>query len=266
MPKILVNNNWYDAVSPSSLYEDDFEKIVFHQAQILYPGFLLVRFKKIVQSDTGSAMPDLALIDLEYRNWWVVEIEMANHSLETHVLPQVETLASAKYGEDEANYLIAQNNKLIRNRLLDMMKGVQPRVLVVVNGIVPNWIVPLNKFNAILQVIEIFRSDDNQHIFRVNGTNPISLRQDIVSDCHSDITIPRLVVIDSPASLGISSGDRIEIEFEGGITEWERIDSKDTVWLSPIKRNPLDYADNYQLIRDESGALHFERSIKRRNK
>lgn len=72
--------------------------------------------------------------------------------------------------------------------------------------------------------------------------------------------------MDSPAGLGISPGDKIEIEFEGGTTEWERIDSKDTVWLSPIKRNPLDYIDDYHLVRDESGALHFERCTGRRKK
>jgi hypothetical protein len=266
MPKILVDDSWYDAVSPSSLYEDDFEKIIFQRAQIIYPGFIAVWFKKVVQSDIYCAMADFALIDIEYRNWWVVEVEMANHSLENHVLPQVETLANAKYGENEANYLVGQNRVLIKKRLLDMMKGMQPRVLVVVNGLAQHWILPLSKYNAILQIVEIFRSDNNKHIFRINGISPVTIRHDVVSTCHPDRTIPRLLVVESPACIGIASGDRIEIEFEGGMTTWERIDSKDTVWLSPIKRNPLDHIDNYCLIKDESGMLHFERCTARRKK
>lgn len=266
MPKILVGDDWYDAVSPASLYEDDFEKIIFHRVPILYPGFIAVWFKKVVQSDTDSAMPDLALIDAMYRNWWVVEIEMANHPFETHVLRQVETLSNAKYSEDEANYLMGQNNRLDRERLLDMMKGVQPRVSVVVNGITPSWVAPLSKHNAILQVVEIFRSERNQHIFRVNGVSPVTLEKDVVSTCHPDPAMPRLIIVDSPAGLGISPGDRIEIEFEGGTTEWERIDSKDTVWLSPIRRNPLDRSRDFQLVRDESGVLHFEECTGRRKK
>ena len=264
MPRILVGDDWYDAISPSSLYEDDFEKIIFHRAPILYPGFIPVRFKKVVQSDADSAVPDLALIEVMYRNWWVVEIEMSNHPFDTHVSPQVETLSSAKYGEDEANYLMAQNKTLDQQRLLDMMKGVQPRVLVVVNGITSGWVAPLSRYNAVLQVVEIFRSERNQHIFRVDGVSPATMEKNFVSTCHPDPAMPRMIIVDSPASLGISAGGTIEIEFEGGVTEWERIDSSDTVWLSPIRRNPLDHSRDFQLVRDESGALHFEEYTRRR--
>lgn len=262
--RILTDGEWYEAVSPSSLYEDDFERVVLSRARLLYPGYHSVLFKKLVQSDMDSARPDMALIDIQYRSWWVVEIEMAYHSLYHHVLPQVETLSSAVYGDDEADYLVSQNNGLDCVSLIDMMKGIQPRVLVVVNCNAPDWIEPLSKFNAILQVVEVFRSDKNRHMVRINGESPSILKADIVSPCHLDTIMPRLLLIESPASLGISHGERVEIELEGGITEWERIDSRNGVWLSPLKRNPLRTPESYQIVRDSTGALHFERVLRRR--
>jgi len=264
MARILFNDEWYEAVSTSALYEDEFERLVLERANLLYPGYFAVPFKKMVQSDTDSAEPDMALIEMQYRVWWIIEVEMAHHSLQQHVLPQVATLSTAKYGAAEADFLAAQNNLLDRDRLLDMMKGVQPQVLVIVNGNTPGWKDPLSKFGALIQIVEVFRSDKNHHIVRINGDNPTTTQKDIVSRCYPDRDIPRLLVVDSPAGLGVAPGHKIEIEYDGGMTEWERIDSMTKVWLSPLKRNPLNSIENYGIFRDETGALHFRIVPKRR--
>lgn len=102
MAKLLINDDWYDEIAPTALYETEFEQIVIAKADLLYPEYRAVPFKKIVFSEVSSAKPDLALIDVHYRDWWVVEIEMGHHDLASHVLPQVRTLSEAKYGEEEA--------------------------------------------------------------------------------------------------------------------------------------------------------------------
>lgn len=264
MTRILIDKEWYEAVSSTSLYEDEFENIIMARAHLLYPSYFAVPFKKAVQSDFDVAKPDMALIDVRYRCWWVVEIEMAHHSLNQHVLPQARTLAAAKYGEEEASFLSTHEEGLAVDRLLDMMKGTQPRVLVVVNSTVSEWIQPLGRVNAIVQVVEVFRSTMNRHVLRVNGDRPTGIREDVVSTCHLDPIIPRLLVVDSPAGLGVSHGQTAEIEFEGGLTQWERIDSKDNVWLSPRRVNPLNRRDVYRIVRDAAGVLHFEKDVRRR--
>ncbi|MFA5401121.1 MAG: hypothetical protein WC169_05490 [Dehalococcoidia bacterium] len=264
MARILFNDVWYEAISSSSLYEDEFEQIVLGRAHILYPGYFAVPFKKLVQSDTDSTIPDMALIDLQYRIWWIIEVEMAHHSLQQHIIPQVQTLSKAKYGEEEADFLAAKNTLLDRHRLLDMVKGVQPRVLIIVNSSIPGWKEALSKYDALLQIVEVFRSETNHHIVRVNGENPTTVEENLVSICHADRNMPRLLVVSSPAGLDISAGQKCEIEYEGGITEWERIDAKTSVWLSPLKRSPLNSSDDYRIVRDETGALHFKTVRKRR--
>jgi len=264
MSKILYNDEWYESVSSTALYEDEFERLVLSRSVLLYPNYLTTQFKKVVQSDTDATEPDMALIDIQYRIWWIIEVEMTHHSLRDHVLPQVEILSKAKYGESEADYLLAQDTRLERDKLVDMMKGIQPRVLVIVNGPSPAWKEPLIKLNALLQIIEVFRSEKNHHIVRINGENPTMVQNNLVSMCHADTGMPRLLVVSSPAGLGITQGQKCEIEFEGGLTEWERIDSSTGVWLNPLRRSPLNSEYDYLIIRDEIGALHFQTIGRRR--
>src|SRR4051812_24691321 len=99
---------------------------------MLFPGFVAVPFKSIVSSDSGSARADYALIENGYRSWWVVEVELSTHSLHGHVIPQVSVLANARYGADEARLLAARASHLEERRLVSLMKGLPPRVLVVV--------------------------------------------------------------------------------------------------------------------------------------
>src|SRR3712207_8600447 len=63
----------------------------------------------------------------------------------------------------EAAYLCAQSSALNGRAVLDMMKGTQPRVLVIVNVQCPHWIEALDRLDAHLTVFEIFRSERNRH-------------------------------------------------------------------------------------------------------
>lgn len=258
MARILFNGAWFEEVSPMSFYETDYENIIVHQSALIYPNFFIVPFKLSVYSDMGAAKADLALIDKKYRNWWVAEIEMSYHSLESHILPQVEILSNATYGKREAEHLHAQMTSLNLAALLDMMKGQQPRVIVVVNKPRPDWIKPLEKYGAILEVCEVFRSLENKYIFRLNGEHPPQ-HVEMVSECVFDNLIPRFLQVKSPSILPIKLKEKVAIVYESGTSEWERIDVQDKVWLVPIKANPLNPKNIYSLRLLEDGSLEIRR-------
>ena len=85
-----------------------------------------------------------------------IEVELAHHSLERHVLPQVATLAQASYGDAEADWLADEMPRLDETALKRMMLGAQPSVLVVANAMVAEWVAPLRPW-AELMVVELFR-------------------------------------------------------------------------------------------------------------
>lgn len=260
--RLLNNNEWFDAISSESQYEKEFEFIVLHKSNLLFPDYHVLPFNLAVESEDGRRRPDLALIDYRYRFWWVVEIEMAHHSLRGHVLPQVEVFARGKYGTEHAEYMqrkAEENGLLLDGRaLLDMVKGAQPRVLVVVNQSVPNWVEPIHRFDGLLAIVEIFRSARNQHIFRINGDYPTIRSNELISACRLDMQIPRFLQIDSPAALGIRSGESLFIHLAERITEWERLDTGNRVWLCPVNRNPLMAGEEYQIWKNDDGRLFFK--------
>lgn len=134
MAKILFQDRWFDELASAGGYEASFEAVLLGHASELWPQFTAVPFKTTVYSEEGAAKADFALIEKEYREWWIGKVEMAHHSLDSHVLPQVRILANASYGPHEAAKLAESSPRLELDRLLEMIKGRQPKVFVVVNG------------------------------------------------------------------------------------------------------------------------------------
>jgi hypothetical protein len=257
MARILFKDAFFEELAPGSMLESDFERVVIDRGNLVFPDFFVVPFKTTVSSEDDSAKADLALVERNYRAWWVVEVELGNHSFESHVLPQVRTLARASYGEDEGKALCANRPELELQRVLDMVKGKQPRVLVIVDAERKEWVQPLRSLEAELLVLQMFRSDRNEHVFRIDGhlpSSPIS----VVSGCSFDNLVPRFLVVHSPALLGVAAGKILSIRFGKYMTEWQRIDSQDKVWLAPARQNPLPRSETYQIVKSEDGLLEFQ--------
>ena len=154
--------------------------------------------------------------------------------------------------------MLKRSSILDKIALEDMIKGAQPRVLVVVNRSVPKWVEPIRRLDGLVYVAEVFRSGRNQHILRVDGDYPKGNDDDsVVSSCKLDSMLPRLLRIDSPAALGVAHGEQVAIDFEGGLTIWARIDISDAVWLTPQGWNPLSGNQEYLIVRNSDGRLSF---------
>ena len=239
MARFLLGDEWFDQLSSTAFYENEYERLLLSNARALFPAYHVVAFKPIIQSEYGTARPDLALVDRELRLWWVVEVELAHHSLNGHVLPQVEVLVSGRYGASEADLLSKSIPDLHSEAAADLVKGAQPPVLVIVNQTRPGWHEAIAQMGASLMIAEVFRSGRNAHAIRANGAYP-TIAGDFVSECTLDRSLPGLLVVQSPARLDAPQGARLEIEIAGTITEWTRFDVQDKVWLKPQGGDPLE--------------------------
>lgn len=257
MARILYNDEWYEEVSTTALYEGDFERLVLGQIGQLYPNYVAVDFKIVVSSDFGTAKADFALVHKTYRDWWVVEVEMSHHPFNEHVLPQVRALANGNYGLLHAEYLARNCRALNIMRLKDMMKGTQPRVLVIVNKPKVEWVVPLGQLSSLIAVCEIFRSRLNRYMFRINGEHPPQ-EVNAESTCRFDKQLPRLLTVESPGILQIETGERLVTQYKGDVMEWSRVESGDRVWLNPVGNCVLDRKRSYRLLRTEDGEFELE--------
>lgn len=255
MSRILMGSEWYEQLAPTMLLESEYERIILQKAPLLFPAYHMVNFKVLVCDEEGSARADLALIEKQYRDWWVVEVESGQHSLESHVLPQVKTLASASYsGEEVAKALLRESTVLDRAAIYTMLRGRSPRVLIIVNEQKAEWALALRRYNALLTVVEIFRSSRNEHVFRVSGEQPIPV-MDVISELHVDPILRSWLVVESPAALGNNIRGNVLLRYEGKLVECKSIVSGDMVWFLPIGNSPFSPKIKYEILRSSDEVL-----------
>ena len=254
MSRILVKDMWYDEITSTALYEVEFEHVVKQEAERLFPGYCFIRFKEVVESPEGSAKPDFALVDESYREWWVGEVELAHHNVDGHVIPQVRKLAQASYGEPEALALYAECPALEYPRILQMLKsGLPPRVFVVVNLPVPDWPGKFRAYDAIVAVVQIFRSVSG-YVIRFNGESPMRNAMALTT-CAVDKLIYQWLVIHSPAALPIKAKGRIILYYQGRASEWDRFDTGNKVYLQAARAHQLSRDELYEIVQQSDGNL-----------
>lgn len=98
MKPFLVENppRMFEPSEPTS--EDQFELQVIRVAGLLMPNFNVARWKPRIRDWHGhGARPDLAMISHDLENWYVIEVELASHSVSRHIRPQLETLRNGVY-------------------------------------------------------------------------------------------------------------------------------------------------------------------------
>lgn len=259
MARLLLREEWFEPLSLHAQYEAEFERILLAYAEILFPCWHLVPFKIDVRSDEGVVKrADLAMVERDYRQWWVVEVEMARHDFNSHVLPQVRVLSYGKYDQTHVNALIANAPWLDTERVAAMVRGEQPRVWVVVNHPRPDWVPPLRAIGATLGIVEIFRSGKNQHSFRINGEQPQPPAKATI-ECRRDPLVLRLWSVTSPAQLPIIDGETMDIymEADGRPFRWMRRDMATSVYLSCTNGNPLQGFKRVDLLKMEDGRWVF---------
>ena len=265
MARILHNGEWYEEIASWGHYESEFERVLEQEAAHLFGNYHMVPFKKTVfsEDDAEARKPDFALIHKSYHSWWIVEVEMGHHSLEGHVLPQVQTFARAKYGLPEAHYLCQRDTALDSNRVIDMFKGGPPRVLVIVNASVDGWAERLRPFKANVMICQIFRSRLNRYVLRLNGEYP-SEDDEVVTTCECVPMLHRLLEIHAPARLPVQKGERVLLYHEGKASEWERTDTAGKVFLHALRNHSLTPGQRYAIVRQGDNTLVFRRDAKRK--
>lgn len=88
-----------DTYNPVRLSELDYESLVVDIAPLVMPAWQLVRWKKRVYASDGrgGVEADAVLLSTVSDEWFIVEVELARHSIEGHVAPQLDRLARAQY-------------------------------------------------------------------------------------------------------------------------------------------------------------------------
>lgn len=259
MARLLVDGRWFDPVQADSIYESDLEDLIIAHSASLYPNFWVIKYKRMIQSEYGTAKPDLAFIEKNYRTWYLCEVELGTHDLLSHVVPQIMVFCNARVGDTEAQYIAEREPHLNAVQLAAMMKGEPPGVMVLVNHFDQSWRRTLSQQGARVGFIEIYRDTAQRMILRINGDD-LSIPGEIVSECMRDPVLRNALKLSSPAPLEQLASPRLDLWYEGGRTSWKILRAGGTCWLLPLARYPLDPKDQrFTIVMDANDQLRLKR-------
>lgn len=250
MSKILHNGEWYDELSiVGSYYESEYEQIILSHVETVFPEYYTFPYKRIIYDDKGgTAKPDLAMIRKDYKEWYIVEVELEKHDF-NHVKKQVKIFTNGIYDKETAEYIQNNQDYLNKDKLLTLIKTKQPSVLVIVDGQQNAWVEELEKYKSIMCVFQVFKNAKNELLYRLNGEYPdVFIKH---SHCYFEKTMPNNLKILEPGILNFKNGEDIEIKYNSKISIWTRIDSNTgEVYLRVRGSNPANPIGNYILYQD----------------
>jgi hypothetical protein len=93
----------------------------------------------------------------------------------------------------------------------------------------------------------------------VNGEYPTQYIETI-SACEVHPFINSMLLVHNPARLQMPLRGIIRLRYNNCITEWQRTDAEDKVFLNPVGRSPLpENRYDYEIFRQGDGVLTLRR-------
>ena len=99
----------YQRFDRIELGEDAYERLLQSFSAKIFPGYKWYEFKPPIRSPHGTAHPDAALVSNTGDDWWVVEVELARHSVDGHIDLQLLKLRDGWYGPTEFDYIVSRH-------------------------------------------------------------------------------------------------------------------------------------------------------------
>jgi len=252
--KLLVGecaeHNQYSLVDPSEPPEAEFEWHVVKALTCLFPQYDCITFGGAFSYEDEVKRPDLALIAKDFSHWFVVEVEIASHSLEGHVLPQIRAL---RFGEptDSCISSLASQLNIGRRQAATLVSVVPYGVVVAANAFQSSWDLALKALDTQFLILTIFRSRSGVTAYQLDGQLAV-VKESIGFGTYS--AVDRAIRFPTTPKLPIGE---LQIEdVDGAIGLWFGTSNGQLTWLSKKRGLPqLAEGTQVQLIRSYDGSL-----------
>ena len=156
--KVYSISEVFHEIGQASLYEETYEGMVFRFRETIFPDHWCFDFKDELRTPRETNVKaDLLLIDREYQEWVLVEVELARHSWSGHVKGQIERLELAEIAYSSIERLCDREPTLDRARLRYLVRDELQRILVVCND-APRWRDQFSQISAELLVARPYRN------------------------------------------------------------------------------------------------------------
>lgn len=244
--------NILDLVDPTIFLEVEFEAEVVKALTCLLPDYLCGVFAGTFSWEGSRKTADLALIHKSFTHWYVVEVELAGHSFEDHVLPQVRCFRHGEPDDSCITSLVrAFGNHLTRSTAETILRHIPRYVAVVSNMANLDWIKALRATDIEHLTVSIFRSRDGRTAHQVDGRllpKTVSLGFAKYTATDNCLWIHK--------GCGLAEGGIRIVDQFGVESTWTVREGSDALWLAK-NRGPalLEHNGYVQIMRDADGRI-----------
>ena len=243
--------NIFTLLDPTQFSEIEFEAEVHTALKYLMPDYYCRVFSGSFVLENERRMSDLAMIHHDLSHWLVVEVEIAGHSLDGHVLPQVRCL---RFGEPSPTCLTSLCNafpEFSAQQAKSILDHVPRSTIVVTNVHDPVWNVALRGLDTEVLTVSVFEGSNARRAYELEGK--VSVRRESLGFAQFSATNNSIKVAKScRLPIGLL---QIEDQF-GNIGDWTVTEAHDALWLTKNKGNALlPHNEFVQLIRALDGRV-----------
>lgn len=244
-------DNIFQIVDPTTYIEGDFEAEVVKALSCLMPEYRCGVFAGAFVLEGERRVADLALVHKTLSHWFVVEVELASHSLEHHVLPQVRCF---RYGEPEHSCitgLVRAFGNLTRKQAEDLLSYIPRYVAVVSNLPDPVWSTKLSAVDTQYLTVSVYQDRAGRTAHEVEGR--LFVRA-------NSLGFARFSAIDNclriPGGCGLPVGSIQIVDQYGVLGAWTVRNEAGNLWIQKERGPALIPHDSLvQIIRNFDGRI-----------
>lgn len=208
------DDNIFHLVDPTAFVEIDFEAEVVKALTCLQPDYWCSVFAGTFLLEGERRTADLALLHRSLSHWFVVEVELAGHSLEGHVLPQVRCF---RYGEADDSCITSLtrsfNSVITRAQAATVLHYIPRYVAVISNMPDAEWTTSLRALDVQHLTVSVYRDRNGRSAHEMEGrlvarTESLGFaRFSAIDNClrinkGCDLPVGRIQIIDQFGNLG----------------------------------------------------------------
>jgi hypothetical protein len=250
-------DNIFQQIDPTQYVEIDFEAEVVKALTCLYPDYLCGVFAGAFMFEGERRIADLALIHKSLSHWFVIEVELAGHSFEHHVLPQARCF---RYGDPEyscVTSLVRGFESLSRHQAEQLLDYVPRYVAIVGNLPDLSWTRALRVLDVQYLTVSIYRDRNGRSAHEVDGR--LIARDENLGFARYSATDNCLRI---PKGCGLMTGNIQIVDQFGSLASWTIRENAGVLWISKDRGPALIEHESYvQIIRSLEGRISIRPAL-----
>jgi hypothetical protein len=249
-------DNIFQLIDPTAFLEIDFEAEVVKALTCLFSDYWCGVFAGTFLLEGERRSADLALIHKSLSHWFVVEVELAGHSLDHHVLPQVRCFRYGEPGQSCGSSLLAAFPDLTREQANALLIHIPRYVAVVGNMSDVEWATALRALDVQYLTVSVYRDRNGRSAHEVEGR--------LLARTES-LGFARFSAIDNCLRInrgcGLAPGVVLIIDQFGTPALWTVREATGVLWISK-ERGPalLEHECYVQIMRTFDGRISLRPS------